>query len=69
MIIFIPKEKSLNEVFHILNKNNIEYVNVKNIIQKKAKNQAATTVNPAVAGADVFPLAPKLITYPEAHPA
>lgn len=31
LIIFIPKEKSLNEVFHILNKNNIEYVNVKNI--------------------------------------
>ncbi len=31
LIIFIPKEKSLNELFHILNKNNIEYVNVKNI--------------------------------------
>lgn len=31
LIIFIPKEKSLNEVFHILNKNNIEYINVKNI--------------------------------------
>ena len=31
LIIFIPKEKSLNEVFDILNKKNIEYVNVKNI--------------------------------------
>lgn len=31
LIIFIPKEKSLNEVFDILNKKNIEYMNVKNI--------------------------------------
>lgn len=31
LIIFIPKEKSLNEVFAILNKKNIEYTNVKNI--------------------------------------
>lgn len=31
LIIFIPKAKSLNEVFDILNKKNIEYVNVKNI--------------------------------------
>jgi len=31
LIIFIPKDKSLNEVFDILNKKNIEYMNVKNI--------------------------------------
>lgn len=31
LIIFIPKEKSLNKVFDILNKKNIEYMNVKNI--------------------------------------
>lgn len=31
LIIFIPKEKGLNEVFDILNKKNIEYMNVKNI--------------------------------------